>query len=90
MAQGRKSAVALAAVLALATAACANAGSAASEGSDLGADDLAKATANLDPYTGHPSSFPVDEPLTKRLGPETKLAFLQCSTPICALAPESG
>ena len=46
---------------------------------------LSRATANLAPYTGHPSAFPVDEALTKKLGASSRLAFLQCSTPICAL-----
>ena len=85
MARGSKSLVALAAVFALATAACGDADSTASGSSEVGSDAIARATANLAPYTGHPNAFPVDEPLKKKLGPETKLAFLQCSTPICAL-----
>ncbi len=71
--------------LALATAGCGSADSSASKSSSVSSDALAKATANLAPYTGHPSAFPVNEPLKKKLSSDTKLAFLQCSTPICAL-----
>ena len=77
--------MAFAAVFALATAACGNTDSTASGGAKLGSDVVSKATANLAPYTGHPSAFPVEEALKKKPGPGTRLAFLQCSTPICAL-----
>ena len=46
---------------------------------------LAIATQDLAPYTGHPSAFPVDVPLAAKPAAGTKLAFLQCVTPICAL-----
>ena len=42
------------------------------------------AKAVLAPYTGHPSKFPVTQPLTRRPIGKT-FAYLQCSTPICGL-----
>lgn len=40
---------------------------------------------NLEPYSGHPNAFPVTEKLDKRPAKGSTFAFLQCSTPICAL-----
>ncbi len=61
-------------------------GTAASGGAaPVAADALTRVTQNLAPYTGHPNPFPVDQPLTKRPGAGWSVAFLQCSTPICAL-----
>lgn len=46
---------------------------------------MAAAQAAIAPYTGHPSAFPVNEPLRGRLPTGTRFAYLQCSTPACAL-----
>lgn len=46
--------------------------------------DVAAAKKILAPYTGHPSAFPVDQPLKKR-PTGAKFAYLQCSTPVCGL-----
>lgn len=46
---------------------------------------MTQLTKNLAPYTGHPNAFPVTEKLTKRPDKSATFAFLQCSTPICAL-----
>ncbi len=35
-------------------------------------------------YTDHPSPFPVDAPLPRRLPPGTNFGFLQCVAPVCA------
>lgn len=48
--------------------------------------NVAAAKAALVPYTNQPSAFPVTEPLTKKLPAGKKFVFLQCSTPVCALA----
>jgi ribose transport system substrate-binding protein len=60
-------------------------GSAGSSGTAQGAN-VAAATAALAPYTGHPSAFPVTEPLPEKLPAGKKFVFLQCGTPFCALA----
>ncbi len=60
-------------------------GTATAGGEGISAAALATAKANLAPYTGHPSAFPVDKPLLKKPAAGTKFSFLQCSTPICAL-----
>ncbi len=49
---------------------------------------MAAANASIAPFTGHPSPFPVDTPLGKKLPAGTKIAFLQCSTPICGLVSQ--
>ena len=46
--------------------------------------DVAGAKALLAPYTGKPSTFPVDQPLLKKPKNAT-FAYLQCVTPICGL-----
>jgi ribose transport system substrate-binding protein len=51
----------------------------------LSADALTRANQHLAPYTGHPSPFPVDEPLVAKPGAGSTIGYLQCSTPICAL-----
>jgi ribose transport system substrate-binding protein len=56
-----------------------------SSGSAQGAN-VAAATAALAPYTGHPSAFPVTDPLAEKLPAGKKFVFLQCGTPFCALA----
>ena len=58
---------------------------AGASGSGVSADAAARISKNLEPYTGHPNRFPVTENLTKRPAKRTTFAFLQCSTPICAL-----
>lgn len=64
-------------------------GTAAAETETSGGEaDLASAEAELAEYTGHPTAFPVDEPLSKPLEPGAKFVNLQCSTPICALLGE--
>ncbi len=57
----------------------------ASASTAISAQVLAGVQQNLAPYTGHPSAFPVDQPLKSKPPAGSKLAFLQCSTPICAL-----
>jgi ribose transport system substrate-binding protein len=47
--------------------------------------NVAAAEAAIAPYTGHPSAFPVTEPLGKPLPAGKKFVYLQCSTPVCAL-----
>jgi ribose transport system substrate-binding protein len=46
---------------------------------------MAAARAAIAPYVGHPSAFPVTEPLGGKLPPNTRFVYLQCSTPVCAL-----
>lgn len=46
---------------------------------------LAQARAELAPYVGHPSAFPVTAPLSKRPPAGSRFVYLQCSTPVCAL-----
>jgi ribose transport system substrate-binding protein len=48
--------------------------------------NVAAATAALAPYTGHPSAFPVTDPLAEKLPAGKKFVYLQCGTPFCALA----
>jgi len=50
---------------------------------------VSAAQAAVAAFTGKPSAFPVNEPLSKALPAGTKFAFLQCSTPFCALAGRS-
>lgn len=78
------------AALLLALAGCGSgpgsqAGAPASPATGVGADALARIEKNLAPYTGHPSPFPVDTPLTRHPAPGSTLGYLQCSTPNCAL-----
>jgi ribose transport system substrate-binding protein len=48
----------------------------------------AAAQAAIKPYSGHPSAFPVTQPLGKRLPAGTTFVYLQCSTPVCAQVGE--
>jgi ribose transport system substrate-binding protein len=73
----KKSSSALVAVTAFAVLASVSFGSSA--------PNLAAARKAIAPYTGHPSPFPVTEPLGKRLPAGKKFVYLQCATPICAL-----
>ncbi len=50
--------------------------------------DMAAAEKLTAPYTGHPTAFPVDEPLKERPPADTTIAYLQCSSPFCALMGE--
>jgi ribose transport system substrate-binding protein len=61
------------------------AGGAAAGGRPSAKADIAAARAAIAPYIGKPSAFPVDRPLAKGLPRGSKLAFLQCVTPFCAL-----
>jgi ribose transport system substrate-binding protein len=67
------------------TGSSAGSGSGSSSGSAQAAN-VAAAKAALVPYTGHPSAFPVTEPLPEKLPAGKKFVFLQCGTPFCALA----
>jgi ribose transport system substrate-binding protein len=60
-------------------------GASGSGQASVSAEALAQIEKNLEPYTGHPNAFPVTEKLTKRPPKGSTFAFLQCSTPICAL-----
>lgn len=50
-----------------------------------GGVSVAAAQAAIAPYSGHPSAFPVDKPLSKPVPAGTRIVWLQCSTPSCAL-----
>ena len=50
--------------------------------------NIAAAKAAIAPYVGHPNAFPVSTPLKGKLPAGTKIAFLECGTPICALVKE--
>lgn len=74
----------------LALAACGsdsddNNSSSSSSGSGSASADVAAAKATLAPYTGKPSPFPVEKPLTKKPGADASFDYLQCVTPICGL-----
>jgi ribose transport system substrate-binding protein len=47
--------------------------------------DMAAAKELIQPFTGKPSPLPVDQPLPARLPSDTKIAFLQCGTPVCGI-----
>lgn len=59
--------------------------SSSSSGGGSASVDTAAAKQTLAPYTGKASPFPVEEPLTKKPGPDSTFAYLQCVTPICGL-----
>ncbi len=84
----RTAAMAVMAVAAvLLASACGSSSSAGSTAASSGATvNVAAAKAALAPYTGRPSAFPVSEALTQKLPAGKKFAYLQCATPICALA----
>jgi ribose transport system substrate-binding protein len=63
---------------------CGSSGGGSSAGSGPTAD-LAAAKAVVAQYTGKPTRFPVDQPLTKGLAPGQKIAYLQCAAPFCGL-----
>lgn len=76
-------------VLSVAVAACGSrsdtSSSSAATPKPAATADVSAARALVAQYSGKPTAFPVDAPLTKRLGSGQKLAFLQCGTPYCAL-----
>jgi len=81
-------------VAALSLAACGSSsakttGSGGSSATSTGASgfgaDVAAAKKAIDPFTGHPSAFPVTTALPKTLPPGTKMVYLQCGAPTCAL-----
>jgi ribose transport system substrate-binding protein len=77
-----RAAVAVLAGSAVALAGCGSDSDTAATGG--GSGDVAAATDAVAQYTGEPTAFPVDTPLKTR--PEGKtFAYLQCSTPACAL-----
>jgi len=91
--RGRKlaTAAAIAMSLSLATAAC---GSDSSDGdaktSSSGSADVDAAKAAIADYTGKPSAFPVDVPLSKPLPAGTTIAYLGPNTPTTAAGAESA
>jgi ribose transport system substrate-binding protein len=79
-----KSATAGAAVTALALAGCGGASTDKGAAAGTAKADVAAARAAIAQYTGRPTAFPVDAPLQHRPAGKT-FAYLQCSTPVCAL-----
>ncbi|MFE7422104.1 sugar ABC transporter substrate-binding protein [Rhodococcus sp. NPDC057529] len=45
---------------------------------------MAEAEASIAPYTGQPNGFPTEDPLVKRPSASEVIAYLECSTPVCA------
>ena len=60
------------------------------EGSEGGAAAIAEAKAEIKPLVGKPSPFPVDVPLEKEIPSGTKIGYVQCAAPACALGAESA
>jgi ribose transport system substrate-binding protein len=80
-----KTATAGLAVAAVALTGCGGGSSSDNSSSASGAKtDVAAAQAAIADYTGKPTAFPVDEPLKRKPVGKT-FAYLQCSTPACAL-----
>lgn len=71
-------------IAALTASACSSSGSSDSS-SNAPASTSSAENAALAAYTGHPSPFPVDTPLSKAVPPGTTIAYLQCGAPICAV-----
>ncbi len=67
----------------LASAACGASGP--GESAPGGQADVAAAKTAIAAYQGHPSAFPVSEPLSKPLPAGTRFVYLQCSTTACGL-----
>src|SRR4051812_11587333 len=80
--------VAFALVASVLVAACGGSsggsGSSSNSSSDASAD-VAGAKAALATYTGHPTAFPVDQPLKQKMAANATFDYLQCVTPICGL-----
>jgi len=93
---GKAAAVTNALAALIVTAGCSSSGGSTggSSGGSTGSGDPAPAVAGnitsakalLAEYTGKVSAFPVDAPLTKRLPSSATLVYLQCASPVCALA----
>jgi ribose transport system substrate-binding protein len=73
----------------LALAACGSSKATSSAGTAAAGSTTGVKTAVIDsalaPYTGHPSAFPVDQPLGKPLPHGAKFVYLSCSSPVCGL-----
>ncbi len=81
-------ALAVAAALAVALTAAVASGSSVQSKTSLrahGGVNTAAANAAIAPYLNHPSPFPVTQPLNKRIKRGTKIAYMDCGTPICGL-----
>lgn len=90
---GKAAAVASAVAALIAIAGCSSSGggsggSASAPGGSTTAvaADISAAKALLADYTGKVSAFPVDAPLTKPLPSSASLVYLQCASPVCAIA----
>ena len=77
---------ATAAVVAGSAAACGSSSDSSSSSASEATANVAAAKAALASYTGHPSAFPVDTPLSKALPAGTKFVYLQCGAQACAVA----
>lgn len=75
---------AVATVSASATSASVSAPATTASAATPGANVAAAKTA-IAAYIGHPSAFPITEPLPSKLPAGKKFVYLQCSTPICGL-----
>lgn len=60
-------------------------GTESSGGEGGGSANVAAAEKAMQPYVGHPSPFPVEEPLKEPLPSDTKMIYMQCGSPICQL-----
>jgi ribose transport system substrate-binding protein len=78
-------AVCLSAVLVVAVSACGSSGASAGSGASTSTANIAAAKAAIAAYQVSPTTFPVTDPLAEQLPAGKKFAYLQCSTPICAL-----
>src|SRR3954467_14622816 len=79
--------VASALTAAILVAACGGSGGGSGSSSSSGnaSADGAGAKAALAAYTGHPTAFPVDQPLKQKMAANATFDYLQCVTPICGL-----
>jgi ribose transport system substrate-binding protein len=76
----------VATIAALGLAACGSSSDSTSTSASSSAKaDVAAAKDAIAPYTGKPSAFPVDKPLPAKLPAGTRMAYLQCSSPICGI-----
>ena len=83
----RATALVAVAAVGVTAAACGDSGSSTSSGSSSGkaTADVAAAKEGIKPFSGHPSPFPVDQPLRKPLPKGKRFAYIQCAPPVCAL-----
>lgn len=71
-------------------AGCGSSSATSSTSADSGQGaDVAAAKQVIAPYIGKPSAFPVDTPLPQPLPAGTRIGYLQCSTPACAIFGEA-